>query len=92
MLVPVHACACQVLAFLDHRADEKARERAWKVKNITGTMDTRKPGCFMELHEWIVVPEVLNEDALASHQASGVTVVTAGERGEGEHKGQEADE
>ena len=83
-----------MLAFLDHRADEKARERAWKVKNITGSMDTRKPGCFMELHEWIVVPEILNEEALATRDAGDATAAGEEEHKGGtdsENKGQEAD-
>ena len=63
----------EVLQFLESRADEMARDRAWRVKDISGSVDADVSGCFRELHEWIVVPEVLNEEALKDRKRHGTS-------------------
>lgn len=36
----------EVMAFLQQRADDLSKERAWRAKNVTGTLDSRDPDCF----------------------------------------------
>ena len=52
------------MEFLQSRADEAARQRALEVKDITGTEDPTYTGCFMELHEWIIVPQTVTVEEL----------------------------